>query len=41
MTNFEKILYGTNNTAEQGQSSNATDPMLPMPEDVIAFFTAA
>jgi hypothetical protein len=41
MTNFEKILYGTNNTADQGETSNATDPMLPMPEDVIAFFTAA
>lgn len=40
MTNFEKILYGKNSTAQQGQTSNATNPMLPMPEDVIAFFTA-
>lgn len=37
---FEKILYGTPNTAAQGEDSNAVAAMLPMPADVIAFFNA-
>lgn len=46
---FEDILYGTNGSAAvgtQGESDyvaavEATDPMLPMPEDVIAFFSSS
>lgn len=41
LENFEKILYGTPNTAAQGEDSNAVDAMLPMPADVIAFFNAS
>ena len=33
---FEAILYGT----DASGGTQATEPMLPMPEDVIAFFTA-
>ena len=33
---FEAILYGT----DASGGAQATEPMLPMPEDVIAFFTA-
>ena len=33
---FEAILYGT----DASGGTAATEPMLPMPEDVIAFFTA-
>lgn len=35
---FEAILYGTDPTTQGG--NDGTEPMLPMPEDVIAFFTA-
>lgn len=40
LTAFESILYGTPNTAAQGEDSNAVAAMLPMPADVIAFFNA-
>ena len=33
LANFEKILYGTDGSG----NNSGTDPMLPMPEDVIAF----
>ena len=38
LTAFEEILYGKNPTTEGG--NDGRDPMLPMPKDVITFFTA-
>lgn len=35
---FEEILYGKDPTTQGG--NDGREPMLPMPEDVIAFFTA-
>ena len=35
---FEEILYGKDPTTQGG--NDGTEPMLPMPEDVIKFFTA-
>ena len=35
---FEEILYGKNPTTQGG--NDGTEPMLPMPKDVITFFTA-
>lgn len=37
LTAFEEILYGKDPTTEGG--NDGRDPMLPMPEDVIKFFT--
>lgn len=39
MTAFEQVLYGTAATSDN--SNDAVNAMLPMPEDVIAFFNAA
>ena len=36
---LEQVLYGTPNTAAQGETSNAIPAMLPMPKDIIGLFT--
>lgn len=40
LAKLEKKLYGSDNTAEQGQASNATAPQLPLPDEVLEIINA-
>lgn len=40
LENLERYVYGTANTAEEGQTSNAVDAAMPSPAEVINFIKA-